>query len=50
MKSFMVSYDAATLLKTPATARASINYPTETERYLVPRDSFSASGTVSNPK
>jgi hypothetical protein len=46
----MVSYEAATLLKTPATAKASIGYPTETKRQLVPRDSFSASGTVSNPK
>ena len=50
MQSFIVSYEAATLLKTPATVKVSIAYPISTEVQLVPRASFSASGTVSNPK
>lgn len=52
IKSFIVSYEAATLLKTPATTK----YPISTTQHspilagILPLASFSASATVSNPK
>jgi hypothetical protein len=50
MKSFIVSYEAATLLNTPATAIWSIGYAYYMKCSIIPRASFSASGTVSKPK
>ena len=50
MKSFMVSYEVATLLNTPATGDAVSMVDPEKEVGGLPRASFSASATVSNPK